>query len=197
MFLKIAKELSQLFDVTSDKKKPEEEDAPAVLQGVMHGAVVVLPAATYAASDLKNLITTSGGKDEEPAYWRIISNQCAWEAVEKGTDRTSHSTVHTLRGDNTTMAEHGITDAGAVTYLHRMEDGIPEQPQDKSILVYGGKGIRNITTNSPNVPFPNNSFYHFTDNPRAALLAVITSEPIPKAQPAAPSPAARGVEFTP
>lgn len=154
------------------------------------GSVVVLPPGSYEASDLGNLITTAGGKSAEPAYWRIISSDKAGESQERGTDRTSSSHVYGLRGDNITMREHGISDPAEVTYLHPLtrSDTIPEQPETRSVLIYGAAGIRNLRATTASTPFPNDKFFHFMSDPKEVLLAIITPRlpPTPKAKPQRP-----------
>ena len=194
MIKNFSKKISGLFHSEANPEEPVSfaEDKPVqeatVNAGAFNsGSVVVLPPGNYQASDLGNLITTSGGKSDAPAYWRIIGSEKAWEAQERGTDRTSASTVHSLRGDNITMREHGISDPAEVTYLHPLtqSDVIPEQPEAQSVLVYRAAGIKNLRTSSPSVPFPNNKFFHFTADPKEALLAIITSRlpPTPKPKP--------------
>ena len=184
--------LSKIFKAKGEQQPPSPAVSAdsTVLPKIEGGAVVILPPETYTQSDLKNLITASGGKNEDPAFWRIISNERAWQAAETGTDRDSHSSVHALRGDKTAMAEHGIADPADVTYLRPIQENLPEPTESQSILIYSGDGIRNITTTHPNVPFPNTSFYHFTGDPRDSLLAVITSAPKPeiKPEPIPPAP---------
>lgn len=198
MFKSINRHISEPFHSAGNPEEPDNlakatpiQEPTVNAEAFNRGSVVVLPPGNYRASDLDNLITTSEGKSDKPAYWRIVGAEKAWEAQERGTDRTSASTVYGLRGDDTIMREHGITDPAEVTYLHPLTqaDTIPAQSEDQSILVYSAVGIKKLSTNNPSVPFPNNKFFHFTGDPKEALLAIITSRlpPTLKSKPQEPT----------
>ncbi len=138
------------------------------------GSVIVLPAQDYDLKELNNLISTEK-PNQNATYVRKISSKMAYQAAAIGTDRTTDSTVHKIRGDTVTMREHEITDASQITYLKPISNGITTPPDGTTLLIYRGKGIKNITTTNPTVPFPNKDLYHFTGEPKDCLLAVITS----------------------
>lgn len=156
--------------------------------------VVVLPPAAYETTELKNLITAAGGREDDPVYTRIIGCNRAWDAASTGTDRTSESVVHTLRGDNLVMRAHNITDPSRVTYLRPIGAGVSAPSEEEGILIYSGNGLCQLLSNDPAIVFPNKNFFSFEGNPRNALLAIIgkvVKPPVLKLAPDAAAPAKR------
>ncbi|MBI1327529.1 MAG: hypothetical protein GC136_07800 [Alphaproteobacteria bacterium] len=154
------------------------------------GATIVLSPDTFSPDVIQHMLSIhADNSDQEVGFYRIIDGQRAWIAAESGTDRTSGSRVHALRGDAVAMNEHGITDPAQVTYLKPVRGKIPTPEPGQSVLVYSTGGIKKITTTS--TVFPNNSLFSFTGDPRDSLLAVITFEPPPNNLEAATGPVIR------
>ncbi len=153
--------------------------------------VLVLPAKDYSKEELDRLITTHTGDNKKlSTYWRTINSSEVEKTIENGTDRDSTSIVYSIRGDQRTMVENGITDAGKVTCLHTIDRGVLAPSISESVLIYASKGVDRLTTTNPNNPFPNNKFYHFSEDPKNSILAIITADkeptpPQPQIPPAA------------